>query len=221
MSARDGSDGTPPPPQRPAAQIPIEDEGPLPEQFRAREAELQASIDAVTGEERIEIRRDLIDLYLSAARLDLAATQQQQIAETLDTENAWAVAGNFFYDYMESKEGPARTAAARRAIAAYQRALDINPDNLDIRTDMAIAYLYDPENPMQAIQQTNRVLEADSLHVQANFNRGVMLLQINRVDDAIAQFEKVKQIVGDPENPVYQRAEQALESISTPSGSVP
>ena len=66
---------------------------------------------------------------------------------------------------------------------------------------------------MMAIQETNRVLEQDSLHIQANFNRGVMLANINRIDQAVDQFEKVKRIIGDESNPIYQRADQAIESV--------
>ena len=115
---------------------------------------------------------------------------------------------------MQRAPDTQKTPWSQKAVAAYQAALDMNPDNLDVRTDMAIAYLYDPQNSMLAIQETNRVLESDSLHIQANFNRGIMLNQINRTDQAIEQFEKVKRIVGDPEDPVYQRAENAIVQLS-------
>ena len=89
----------------------------------------------------------------------------------------------------------------------------LDDENLDVRTDMAIAYLYDPENAMMAIQETNKVLESDSLHIQANFNRGIMLTQINRRDQALEQFEKVKRIIGDSEDPVFQRASDAIARL--------
>lgn len=161
----------------------------------------------------VDIRRDLMDLYLAANRIDLAAGEAERIAEITNTENDWAIAGNLYYDVMEGREDASRSTYAKRAISAYDRALAINPDNLDIRTDMAIAYMYDPDNPMMAIQETNRVLEQDSLHIQANFNRGVMLANINRIDQAVDQFEKVKRIIADESNPIYQRADQAIESV--------
>ncbi|TDI69444.1 MAG: tetratricopeptide repeat protein [Bacteroidetes bacterium] len=111
---------------------------------------------------------------------------------------------------MESQTPVERAYFARKSIAAYRRALEINPENLDARTDMAIAYMYDSENPMMAIQETMKVLESDSLHVNANFNRAIMLLQINRVDQAIEQLRKVKRIVGDPDNAVYIQADQLI-----------
>lgn len=193
------------------------DEAPLPEQFQAEEADLTERLDAATDSvERVGIRRELVDLYLSAARLDLAAGENARIAELTGQEVDWVAAGNMYYDWMETKPVPERGPWAKQAISAYRRALELNPANTDVRTDMAIAYMYDPDNPMLAIQETNAVLEQDSLHIQANFNRGIMLMQINRIDQARTQFEKVQRLIDDPENPIWQRAAEALTRLDSP-----
>ncbi|QXD16637.1 zinc ribbon domain-containing protein [Rhodocaloribacter litoris] len=203
-----------PAPAQPAAQAaPAPATGPLPEDVAARAEALAEEINRLTGEAALEKRRELVRLYAQAGRYDLAAAEQKSLAERENTEEAWVLAGNLYYDWMERQTGTARTLFARQAIAAYRKALEINPDNLDVRTDMAIAYLYDPEQPMKAIEETNAVLARDPNHVQANFNRGLMLLQINRVDQALEQFEKVKTIVGNPNDPVYQRAEQVIATL--------
>lgn len=187
---------------------------PLASQWADREAELKADIDGTTGEAQLEARRRLIDLYFAADRLDFAAEQTALIAEATGSEEEWILAGNLYFDWMQRADETRKAIWARQAVASYQAALDMNPSNLDVRTDMAIAYLYDPQNSMMAIQETNRVLEEDSLHIQANFNKGIMLTQINRVDQAIEQFERVKTILGDPADPVYQRAVDAIARLS-------
>ena len=187
---------------------------PLASQWTEREAELKADIDAAVGEDKVDARRRLIDLYFAADRLDFAAEQTALIAAATSSEQEWILAGNLYFDWMQRAPDAQKAPWAREAVAAYQEALTLNPDNIDVRTDMAIAYLYDPQNSMMAIQETNRVLEQDSLHVQANFNRGIMLTQINRVDQAIEQFEKVKRIIGDPDDPVYIRAQDAIARLS-------
>src|SRR5690606_3858356 len=96
--------------------------------------------------------------------------------------------------------------------AAYRRSLELDPDNLDVRTDLGWALQYDPGNALQSIDETNLVLEKDPNHVRASFNRGVLLLQINRLDQAIEQFRKVQRIVGSGA-PEYQQAEQAIRAI--------
>lgn len=193
------------------------DEGPLPEQFQAQEAELNDRLAAAaTDVDRVLIHRELVDLYLSAARLDLAARETVRLAERTGREADWVAAGNMYYDWMETKPVPERGPWAKQAIAAYGTALGLNPANTDVRTDMAIAYMYDPDNPMLAIQETNTVLEQDSLHIQANFNRGIMLMQINRIDQARSQFEKVQRLIDNPENPIWQRAAEALARLDEP-----
>lgn len=197
--------------QAPAAEQTVE---PLASQWQDREAELKADVEATAGDEQIAARRRLIDLYFAADRLDFAAEQTALIAETTGAEQDWIRAGNLYFDWMQRAPSAQKAPWAQQTVAAYQKALALNPDNLDVRTDMAIAYLYDPQNSMMGIQETNKVLAADSMHVQANFNRGIMLSQINRLDAAIEQFEKVKRIVGNPDDPVYQRAQDAIVRLS-------
>ena len=186
---------------------------PLSDEHEAEAQQLKNQIATLSGSRRISKQRELIALYSQERRFDLAAVVQQEIAEALNSEIEWIRSGNYYYDWMETQTGATKTDYAKLAIASYQRALDINPDNLDVRTNMALAYLYDPSNPMQAIRNTNLVLEKDPDHVLANFNRGVMLMQINRLDQAVEQFKRVQTLVGDPNDPVYQRAENAIQTI--------
>jgi ribosomal protein L40E len=181
---------------------------PLASQWVGQQSALREKMNGLEGEELITVKRELVDLYFAAGRFDLAAEETEAIARINPSENEWAVAGNLYYDWMERQDVTQRAPWASRAIAAYQEVLAINPLNLDVRTDMAIAYMYEPQNSMMAIQETNAVLEQDSLHLQANFNRGIMLMQINRLEQAAEQFEKVMRLIGDPEDAIYLRAQE-------------
>jgi len=194
------------PPPAPSAQ-------PLSADIQQQSEALRQEIEGLDGVDRIAKQRELVNLYLSVQRLDLAGAEQEAVATIENTEEAWTFTGNLYYDWMEQNAGALRGTYAQKAIAAYRKALEINPDNLDVRTDMAIAYLYDPDNPMLSIQETNIVLQKDPNHIQANFNRGIMLMQINRIDEARVQFERVKDLIGDPQHPIYQRSEQALATL--------
>ncbi|GMQ80696.1 MAG: zinc-ribbon domain-containing protein [Rhodothermia bacterium] len=192
-------------------------EPPLIAEFASREDDLQAELDGLSGEDRNHKQRELLTLYFTARRFDLAGAKAEEIALETGSESAWIDAGNFYYDWMETSEPENKYYYSRKSTSAYRKVLETDPDNLDIRTDMAVAYLYDPENSMLAIQETMKVLEADSNHVQANFNRGIMLWQIDRLEDAIDQFEKVVRLVNDPDDPVSQRASEALSTLRVDS----
>lgn len=198
-----------------------EETEPLAASVVAEVSRIRDEARSLEGTARLDKLRDLAVLYQNHGRFDLAGDTQLEIAEESGMEIDLVRAGNLYYDWMETKQPPAKSVYARKAIAAYQRALEINPDNLDVRTDMAVAYLFDPENPMQAIINTNQVLQADSLHLQANFNRGIMLMQINRMEDALQQFKKVQRLAPDSTSPVHQRAAEAIRLIeSRPAANV-
>lgn len=189
------------------------EEEPLASQFVPRETELMDKLEGLEGDSLVAVRRELVDLYFAAGRFDLAAAETERIATLVPTENEWAVAGNLYYDWMERKDPSLRAPWAQKAVAAYKKVLELNPLNLDVRTDMAIAYMYDPQNSMMAIQETNAVLEQDPNHMQANFNRGIMLMQIDRIDQAAEQFEKVMELIGDPNDEVYKRAKDLADRL--------
>ena len=203
-------------PVQPAQQAPlpapIPEDTPLPAQLAEQVASIQDEVAQLNGTARIAKQRDLIALLFGAGRLDQAALEQQKIAEATSALDDWKRAGDLFYDWMNTIQDPSRKApVAAQAITAYQAVLAQDPDNLDVRTDMATAYL-NTGSPMQGVTEIKRVLEADSTHLHARFNYGLMLTWINRPDQAIEQFEQVKTLVGDSSD-YYQRADEAIRVI--------
>lgn len=191
---------------------------PLDPVYVAAVESLQAAVDAASDTPtRLERQRALADLYRRIGRQDLAAEVHVAVAESSGNAGDWAQAGNDYYDWMEQSEGAAVVRSAKQAIAAYQRSLEIDPDNLDVRTDMAIAYLNDPDNPMKAIEETGKVLERDPSHPQANFNRGVMLTLIGRYDEAIAQYERVQELT-EPGSYIYEEAGERRARLESALG---
>jgi len=189
---------------------------PPPPQIAEQVASLEDQIASLTGEEKTAKQQELVNLYLQSGRLDLAAQEQERLAENVNTTEAWANAGHYYYGYMEQVEGQARVAAGQKAIAAYRRVLEQEPGNNDVRTDMATAFLY-TNNPMEGVNQIKQVLDSDPNHVQANFNYGVMLSMIGRVDQALAQFEKVKTLVPEGSDN-YRQANAAIETLRSSAG---
>ncbi|HMB89913.1 MAG TPA: tetratricopeptide repeat protein, partial [Rhodothermales bacterium] len=172
---------------------------------------LETEIEQLEGEAKLAKQRELANLFIGGGRLDRAALVQQEIAEVQSTPEEWKRAGDLFYDWMSTLQDQAKPPVAQQAIAAYQRVLEVQPDNHDVRTDMATAYL-SSNNPMQGVQEIKQVLDADPNHLHARFNYGIMLALIGRGDQATEQFEAVKSLVG-PESSYYQQAEEAIQSL--------
>lgn len=184
----------------------------IPGPLRKQIATLEEEIAQLNGAERRTKRQELVNLYVGAGQLGRAALAQQRIAENTGASEEWRRTGDLLYSWLERLEGqPPSPAIAQHVVQAYQKFLDEHPDDLDVRTDLATAYLQ-TNNPMRGVQEINRVLEQDPDHFQARFNKGVMLTMIGRAEDAIAQFERVKEIVG-PDSPYYRQADQVIQTI--------
>jgi len=130
----------------------------------------------------------------------------------LDTRLALA---NIYYD-LRLQTGTLEYATL--AIKHYEQYLEVRPDDADVRADMAAAYFYAGQTD-RAIQEGLRVLEADSNHLQANFNLGIFYWR-GRQDLAAAasQFEKVIELTqGGDENAqaVQREARAALDQLRT------
>jgi ribosomal protein L40E/Tfp pilus assembly protein PilF len=184
----------------------------------ARAASLEEEIAAATSdEERLAKQEALAGLYTQEGAFSRAAVVQEEIAEATQTALAWADAGSLYLAHMLRASGPDRATYAQLAGEAYEKSLAIDSTDLDVKTDLATAYLNDQQNPMEAVATVKEVLATDPNHVRANFNYGLMLAQINRVDQAIEQFQKVIGLT-DHEDPVHQRAEQELSRMQAGQG---
>lgn len=184
----------------------------MPDQLVQRIDSLRSVIENSTGAARHAARRELANAYIGGGHLGQAALLQKDVAEATDNPDDWRRTGDLLYSWMETLGNqPESRTVAQHVVEAYQHVLDQQPDNLDVRTDMATAYLQ-TNNPMRGVKEINRVLEQNPDHFQARFNKGIMLTMIGRAKEAITQFERVKEIVGE-DSPYYQQAEQAIQTI--------
>jgi hypothetical protein len=176
---------------------------------------LRAAAENAQGDRRRQVRAELVRMYIGAGTPGRAALLQRQLAEETGTVDARRRAADLLYRWMrqvEQQGDRARVAdVAGHVAAAYQAVADQRPEDLDARTRMGEAYLL-TNNPMKGIRAINDVLAEDSTFVPARFQKGLALLQINRLDQAIEQFRRVREYA-DPQQPFYKQAERAIEII--------
>jgi len=187
---------------------------------------LQTRIDQASGAEKRQLQTELVNLFIGAGHPGRAALVQRDIAEATGSVEAQRRAADLLYRWMQKVQGQGQREqvfqVARHAARAYETVAEQRPDDLDARTRMGEAYLLTNE-PMQGIKAINAVLDEDSTFVPARFQKGLALLQINRLDQATKQFEMVKKYAEDG-SPFSQQAERAIKVIrkqrtQSPSGS--
>lgn len=109
-----------------------------------------------------------------------------------------AQAGNIYYDAQLFKD----------AIDYYTRALQGDPNNTNVRTDMATAYWYVGDSD-RAIAEFDRVLKQEPKKTNALFNRGVVRWQGKMdIQGAVGDWENL--LKADPNYPERLKVEQTI-----------
>ena len=198
-----------------------ETSGEIPASIAEKVDSLRTRLDEVSGVRARRTKAQLVNLYVGAGENGRAAVLQQEIARSADDLGEWERAANLLYRWMQDlSANQSRQKAfqvAGQAALAYEKVVEDQPDNLDARTRMGETYLL-TNNPMKGIEAINGVLEDDSTYVPARFQKGLALLQINRLDQAITQFEAVKRHAEEGGG-FYQQADRAIQIIRERSGS--
>jgi tetratricopeptide (TPR) repeat protein len=136
------------------------------------------------------------DMLSDAQRALLDGLTTLQSTPT-DLDATLAVA-NAYYAIHEQTGG---AAYARKGIEYYTTYLRSEPDNGDVRTDMAVLYFYIGETD-RAIQEATEVIQSDPEHVNANFNLGVFYWRGRSDYQAAArQFMTVVDLLHDTSDP--------------------
>ena len=96
------------------------------------------------------------------------------------------------------------------AAECYRRALAINPESPDVRTDYG-ACLHGMGLPERAAEEFRKVLKSEGVHAIAHFNMGVVMADIGQTDSARVYWQKYLEI--DPNGPAAQRARELIQTL--------
>ncbi len=151
---------------------------------------------------------------------DLLSVAQRQALDNLTTlqsnpndQGALRSMGDFYYDLREQSNN---VRYALQAITYYERYLKLQPDDPNVRTDLAVECFYAGQTD-QAITQTAQVVSRNPNHLQANYWLGIFYWQTQRHDFAAAatQMEHVINLTKSDANQhaLNQQATLALEQI--------
>jgi tetratricopeptide (TPR) repeat protein len=123
---------------------------------------------------------------------EVAAHYAEQKAMKEETEKNWNQAAYRYFDaFQAAPDSGLRAHMVSLAIASYQKVLDLNPDNLDAKTDLGLCYAEGTGNPMQGIQLLLGVVEKNPNHVNAQFNLGILSVRSGQYEKAVDRFNKV------------------------------
>lgn len=168
-----------------------------PEQLRQIE-ELRGAYTQAGPGERPEAAIKLSDAYSRLQRLDSAAYYAEQAALLIPSVENWLRTGDRYYEaYGFAVEETKAAQLGVKTRASYQKALDLNPELLAAKANMAMTYV-NTASPMQGIMLLREVLDADPTNELALFNLGILSMRSNQYTKAVERFQQI--LINSPSN---------------------
>ena len=131
-----------------------------------------------------------------------AAAYTLKAADLDKTEFSWLAAGNRFYNVANfSNDSAMMLDALQQAKQSYNKVLELNPNNLQAKTALAVCIIQGDNDVMKGVGLLKEVVAKDSNNVQAIFTLGMLSIQSNQLDKAQERFEKLIKI--EPFNAEY------------------
>jgi len=146
---------------------------------------------AATKEKNAIFADSLAKLYAEAGKFDSAAWFSEEASKFFNTTKNWIKTGdNYYQAYTFALDQDKLNAMAAKTQEFYGKVLKENPNNLEVKTKMAMTYL-SSSNPMQGIMMLREVLAQDPKNEAAIFNLGMLSIQSGQYDRAIERLEEL------------------------------
>lgn len=116
-------------------------------------------------------------------------------AEIVKSESSYLDAAYRYFDsFRMAKDSTVQSLLVGKAITNYEKVLEINPNNLNAKTDLGACYADGTSEPMKGIMLLRDVVTADPNHEMAQYNLGMLSVKSGQLDKAIERFQKVLEI---------------------------
>jgi len=104
------------------------------------------------------------------------------------------VAYRYFDAFKSTEDSAFKNMMVTKAMANYQLVLDLNPSNLNAKTDLGVCYAEGSSEPMKGILLLREVVTADPNHEMAQFNLAMLSVKSGQLDKAIDRLNTVLKI---------------------------
>jgi tetratricopeptide (TPR) repeat protein len=119
-----------------------------------------------------------------------AAFYYQAMARKENKVQDWISAGNRFNDaYKLTQDTLLQPAFVSNAAEAFQNALKLQPESLEGKTGLGIAYVNGAAGPMQGIALLLEVVKKDPNNWNANLNLGMFAMKSGQYEKAVGRFK--------------------------------
>jgi tetratricopeptide (TPR) repeat protein len=117
----------------------------------------------------------------------------EQIAEKSNTEEAWSITGTtYVFGIKTATDDKVKEFCKARAIKAFEKALSLNPNNVDHQINMALCYVERPsqDNPMKGILILRELNTKYPENVSVINQLASLALKTNQIDKAMTRLNQ-------------------------------
>jgi tetratricopeptide (TPR) repeat protein len=153
---------------------------------------------------RVQILKSLSGAWYELGYPAIAGSYAQDVATFTKDEEAWSLTGTTYALCVKNagENVKEKEFCSKRAVQAFEKAISINPSNLDNRVNLAICYVDNPipDNPMQGILMLREMNKEHPNNVTVLNQLGKLAIQTNQIDKALTRLENAIQL--EPENKI-------------------
>ena len=154
--------------------------------------------ESSTDEQKISAYKKLAGKWYSLGYPLISGHYAGKLAEIDNTEDAWSIAGTTNYLAMKSMEdADQRKYAQEQAISALEKAISLNPENVDHKINKALCFV-ESEAPMQGIMMLRELSEQYPDNAPVQIQLGRLSIRTNQWEKALERFRRVLEL--DPDN---------------------
>ncbi len=146
---------------------------------------------ATTEQSQVKALDQLIKAFVEASRIDSAAFYAEQfsskygsLANVLKTAQLYFEAQTYAIDRKKGAR------LGEKARVNFEKALSLDPNNLLVKTNMAMTYV-DTPTPMKGITLLREVIEQEPTFVPALFNLGLLSIKSNQYGKGQERFTQI------------------------------
>ena len=141
-----------------------------------------------------------VGFWKNQEQLLIAAHYQQKLAEKGRQADQWTRAAKLYQQVRKSTKDSVKSSyAVSKSINCYQQVLEKNPENLNAKVDLALAYIEGRQVPMKGVRLLKDVIKKEPDNRKALYYLGALSMQSGQFDKALERFQKLVRI--QPENP--------------------
>ena len=128
---------------------------------------------------------------------------EQEVLADPTNVGAWTQLGHVYFD----TNNPAK------AINAYEKSLELRPDEPNVLTDLGVMYRRNGQ-PVKALEVFDRAMALDPRHEQSRFNKGIVLrYDMNDREGAVKAWEDLLKINPNAMAPNGLPVSEAIKSL--------